>query len=321
MASLTPRKDRPAESLRDYVMKQDLTRRLSRALEQFHSTYSGSLAYLAAHGGFPRVHASVASMPLDIMCATMNAMTTENYAAALMKKSATMTSSKTALITQSAHDALNCPDARLLAMLMKGEVTFSCPWSDVFYGTLPFAAWGAMVAKSFFVGEIAPQFLDYVVELQRQTMVSESGSPEVQPIYLLTRQFLSTASALEIEFSVKTVFTILVSKIEEVGAHHSSTWDPFYLKALVARREIEHDEEYPMDVLVTLVNDLGEYAAAEALLRSLQSATTSAPRKPAKVYSARAESSGDPEAAVVETEGGSSDVLAIRRYVAPPNCP
>ena len=107
-------------------MKQDLTRRLSRALEQFHSTYSGSLAYLAAHGGFPRVHASVASMPLDIMCATMNAMTTENYAAALMKKSATMSSSKTALITQSAHDALNCPDAKLLAMLMKGEVTFSC---------------------------------------------------------------------------------------------------------------------------------------------------------------------------------------------------
>ena len=84
-----------------------------------------------------------------------------------------MSSSKTALITHSAHDALTCPDARLLAMLMKGEVTFSCPWSDVFYGTLPFAAWGAMVAKSFFVGEIAPQFLDYVAELQRQTMVSE----------------------------------------------------------------------------------------------------------------------------------------------------
>ena len=68
---------------------------------------------------------------------------------------------------------------------------------------------------------------------------------------------------------MKTVFTILVSKIEEVGAHHSSTWDPFYLKALVARREIEHDEENPMDVLVTMVNDLGEYAGAEALLRSL----------------------------------------------------
>ena len=121
MASLTPRKDRPAESLRDYAMKQDLTRRLSRAVEQFHSTNSGSLAYLAAHGGFPRVHASVASMPLNIMCATMNSMTTENYAASLTKKSATMFTSKTALITQSAYGAMGCPDSKLLAMLMKGE--------------------------------------------------------------------------------------------------------------------------------------------------------------------------------------------------------
>ena len=81
------RKDRTHESLRDYAAKQTMVRQLSRLLEQSHSMFSGALALIAAAGHFPRVHANVASMPMDILCATLNAMTTEAYAANLMKKS------------------------------------------------------------------------------------------------------------------------------------------------------------------------------------------------------------------------------------------
>ena len=94
MLLLNPRKVRPYESLRDYTAKQGMARQLSRVVEQFHSMYSDSLAFLAASGRFPRVHANVASMPVDIMCATLNAMTTEVYAASLMKKSATLSSKR-----------------------------------------------------------------------------------------------------------------------------------------------------------------------------------------------------------------------------------
>ena len=61
--------------------------------------FSGSLAFMADAGRFPKVHANVASMPIDILCAALNAMTTEAYAASLMKKSATISSGTTALIT------------------------------------------------------------------------------------------------------------------------------------------------------------------------------------------------------------------------------
>ena len=101
-------------------MKQTMVRQLSRLLEQSHSMFSGSLAFLADAGRFPKVHANVASMPIDILCATLNAMTTEAYAADLMKKSATISSAETAFMTHAAYDALNRPDAQLLALLMQG---------------------------------------------------------------------------------------------------------------------------------------------------------------------------------------------------------
>jgi hypothetical protein len=128
-----------------------MVRQLSRLLEQSHSMFSGSLAFMAAAGRFPKVHANVASMPIDILCATLNAMTTEAYAASLMKKSATISSATTALMTHAAYDALNSPDAQLLAQLSMGKVKFRCSWFEIFYGTLPFAAWATLAAAAFFV--------------------------------------------------------------------------------------------------------------------------------------------------------------------------
>ncbi len=101
--------------------------------------------------------------------------------------------------------------------------------------------------------------------------MSGTGAPNVQPIYLELRKFLAGASSLGFAFSVKKVFTTLVARVEEVGPIYSSTWDPLYLKVLLVRRAVEHDEEIPMAVLQTLASDLGAYAAAEALLQCLRS--------------------------------------------------
>ena len=232
--------------------------------------FSGSLAFLADSGHFPRAHANVASMPVEILCATLNAMTTEVYAANLMRKSATISSAKTALITHAAYDALTSPDAQFLALLMQGKVKFRCSWFEIFYGTLPFAAWAAMAAAAYFVGEVAPQLAAFLAFLDANTMVSDTGAPSVQPIYLELRKFLAAASTLGFAFSVKSVFTSMVAKVEEVGPIYSSTWDPLYLKVLLARRDVEHDEDVPLPVLMTLASDLGTYAAAEALLQSLR---------------------------------------------------
>jgi len=73
--------------MRDFAMRKEFARKLSRALEKFHSAFSGFLAYLAASGRFPRGHANVASMPVELMCETLKA---------LMKKAATISSEKTA---------------------------------------------------------------------------------------------------------------------------------------------------------------------------------------------------------------------------------
>ena len=227
--------------------------------------FSGSLAFLAEAGNFPRVHANVASMPVDILCASLNAMTTEVYAANLMKKSATISSAKTALITHAAYDALTSPDAQLLALLTQGKVKFRCSWFEIFYGTLPFAAWAAAAAAPYFVVEVAPQLAAFLAFLDANSIVSDTGAPSVQPIYLELRKFLAAATTLEFDFSVKTVFTSIVGKVEKVGANYSSTWDPLYLKILLAWKSVEHDEEVPMPVLLTAASDLGAYAASEAL--------------------------------------------------------
>ena len=139
---------------------------------------------------------------------------------------------------------------------------FRCSWFEIFYGTLPFAALAALAASSCFVGEVAPQLDVFLSWLAENSMVSGTGAPNVQPIY----------SSLGLAFSVKRVyFTSLVAKVEEVGPIYSSTWDPHYLKVLLARRAWMHDEEVPMAVLQTLASDLGAYAAADALLQSLRS--------------------------------------------------
>ncbi len=49
------------------------------------------------------------------------------------------------------------PDAQFLAHLAQGKVVLHCSWSAINNGTLPFAAWAALVAKAYFVGEVAPQ--------------------------------------------------------------------------------------------------------------------------------------------------------------------
>ena len=50
--SLSVRKDRPHESLRDYAAKQTMVRQLSRLLEESRSMFSGSLAFMADAGRF-----------------------------------------------------------------------------------------------------------------------------------------------------------------------------------------------------------------------------------------------------------------------------
>ena len=287
-------------------------RQLSRLLEQCHSMFSGSLAFLAEAGRFPKVHANVASMPVNVLCATLNAMTTEVYAANLMKKSATMSSAKTALITHAAHDALNSPDAQLLALLTLGKVRFRCSWFEIFYGTLPFAAWAALAAAAFFVGEVAPQLAAFLAFLEASSMVSASGAPSVQPIYLELRKFLAAASTLDFDFSVKTVFLAVVAKVERVGANFSSTWDPLFLKILLARKAEEHNEEVPMAVLQTLASDLGAYAASDALLQSLRSIEADPVRRVVAAHAVRfdedaADREGDRPLALAPPRHGGAD--------------
>ena len=116
------------------------------------------------------------------------------------------------------------------------------------------------------MGEVAPQLAAFLAFLEANTLVSTSGAPSVQPIYLELRKFLAAASTLDFDFSVKTVFLAVVAKVERVGANFSSTWDPLFLKILLARKAEEHNEEIPMAVLQTLASDLGAYAASDALL-------------------------------------------------------
>ena len=94
-------------------------------------------------------------------------------------------------MTHEAYDALDSPDAQLLALLMQGKVSFSCSWFEIFYGTLPFAAWAALAAAAFFVGEVAPQLAAFLALLEANTIVSATVAPSVQPIYLELRKFLA----------------------------------------------------------------------------------------------------------------------------------
>ena len=140
-------------------------------------------------------------------------------------------------------------------------------------------------------------------------MVSGTGAPNVQPIYIELRTFLAGASSLGFAFSVKRVSTSLVAKVEEVGPIYSSTWDPLYLKVLLARRAWEHNEEVPMAVLQTLTSDLGAYAAAEALLPCLRSPGVHLPRRVA-VARAMQQAEVIPELTV----GGGPSAAPLRRF-------
>ena len=118
--------------MRDFGVRKEYARKLTRILEKFHSSFRGSLAHLADVAGFPRVHASVQSMPTELMCEYLNAMAAEDYSARLMKKSATISSEKTALSTHAAYAALDCPDAQFLALLVGGKVVIECAWHELF---------------------------------------------------------------------------------------------------------------------------------------------------------------------------------------------
>ncbi len=88
---------------------------------------------------------------------------------------------------------------------------FRCSWFEIIYGTLSFAVWSALAAGAFFVGEVAPQLASFLAFLEPNTMVSNSGAPSVQPIYLELQKFLAAASTLEFDFSVKKVFSTMVA--------------------------------------------------------------------------------------------------------------
>ena len=149
----------------------------------------------------------------------------------------------------------------------------------------------------------------------------------MQPIYLELRKFLASASSLEFDFSVKKVFLAMVAKVERVGANYSSTWDPLFLKALLARKAYEHEEEVPMAALLTLSSDLGAYAAADALLQSLRSSVADPVRRTAAAH-AVLDAGGsayrnEEQYPAPSTDDGEDmvSVLAIgaRRFPPPPN--
>jgi hypothetical protein len=88
----------------------------------------------------------------------------------------------------------------------------------------------------------------------------------VQGIYLATRKFMAETSAMDIEYNVRDVFLPLVGKVEVVGPHHFSTWDPLYLKLLLLRKSVEFVVEVPASALEQAVAGLGEHAAAEGVM-------------------------------------------------------
>ena len=120
-------------------------------------------------------------------------------------------------------------------------------------------------------------------------MISASGAPNVQPIYLALRKFLAATTTLDIDFSVRDVFLPVVAKLEAVGTNHSSTWDPLFLKVLLARESMAHTMEIPKAILLTLASDLGAYATAESLLQSLRSAPAAPLRCSGEIQAVRAE--------------------------------
>jgi hypothetical protein len=49
-----------------------------------------------------------------------------------------------------------------LALLMQKKVVITCAWHEVFWGTFPFAAWAALAAREFFVGQVSPQLTTFL---------------------------------------------------------------------------------------------------------------------------------------------------------------
>ena len=49
------------------------------------------------------------------------------------------------------------------------------------------------------MGKVAPQLAAFLAFLEANTMVSTSGAPSVQPIYLELRKILAAASILEFD--------------------------------------------------------------------------------------------------------------------------
>ena len=127
---------------------------------------------------------------MGVMCMALNAITAESYAVALLKKAATISSLETAAMSHGAQDALDSPDAQFLALLMQGKVVMRCPGVEVLYGLFPFAAWSALVARKYFVGATSPQLTEFLEWLGKTSMISASGAPNVQTIYLALQKFL-----------------------------------------------------------------------------------------------------------------------------------
>jgi hypothetical protein len=190
--------------------------------------------------------------------------------------------------------SLDCPDARFLAILMPKKVVITCSWHEVYWGTFPFAAWAALAAREFFVGQVSPQLTTFLAWLDRHSMVSASGSPAVQEVYLALRKFMATTSALDIEYNVRDVFIPVLGQLEEVGPHHSSTWDPLFLKLLLLRHTMAHEVDVPMSALEEVAAGLGEVAAAEGLMQSLRTSATPSPRKAISALAIRAEEEDGP---------------------------
>jgi hypothetical protein len=142
---------------------------------------------------------------------------------------------------------------------------------------------------------------------------------------------MATTSALDIENNVRDVFIPVLGKLEEVGPHHSSTWDPLFLKLLLLRHAMAHVVDVPASALEEVAAGLGEFAAAEGLMQSLRTSAAPAARRVATALAVRSEEEdgllGDPGSYLVEdwdTYGvfavGATAVGAAR-FRPPPDCP
>jgi hypothetical protein len=260
-----------------------------------------TMELLERKGIIGATQADYGDLPVEILISAHAELKCQSLGLGLLRKTLTDSGVGTSMATQKAMAASRDPDALFRGLLESGEVSLDdVSKYEALFGYFPYAAWVARVTHIFFLGETPKVVTELMACLRGLQFVSPAGDLNMHAPYLELSTLLNKCAVQHASYNIRDVVLILAEQMEKVPEGKWPAFDALMDRVLRVRQPVRQSDTASPATLAEIMTPFREMANAEAIRRSLRTASLNAARAAPKGVYALTESAASAAASGAE---------------------